>query len=267
MLFIVLFLLLFGIYFLRAYRQQLKINKAIILEKEKLYESNETKNWLLSVLSHDLRPPVHRLKDINMELKAAILKDEKENAIALTNQNTDITHHTYSLLDTMLYWALAESKQLFFKPEKVHVRSLVAQTCFNVMPFLDIRKIALLKRVPRGLFVHADINTLKIALRNIIENAIKYTPENGTIKIYTILAQDQLRLIVADNGTGITPEALKNIFNVHKKERKKDMYGNTGTGLGLQLVKTLIGKNGGEIAIKSKPGKGTKVIITLQYIV
>lgn len=264
---IVILLLFLGgaLYCFQMYRKQLKNNTAIILENGKLRALNETKNRLLSVLSHDLKPAVYCLKELNDEIKEAVAAQRTDDFYGLIHQNMMMVNNTYSLLDNVLQWVLEETGRTFFKREKLHLKSLTDQVCHHLIPFMELKKITLVKKIAPRLFIYADANTVKIALRNLVENAVKYTPEHGIVNIYSVTAKDRLELIIADNGAGMDAGTLQNVFNPHKKIRKKDSYGNISTGLGLFLVKAMIEKNGGAIRIKSKPGKGTKVSITLKY--
>lgn len=255
-----------AIYFFVAYRRQVKINKAILPEKKELYELNEIKNLWLAVLSHDLRPYLKQLKNINTKIKTAVLKDDIPDLHELGKQNYVLINNAYSFLDNMLHRIMEETERLSFTQEKINLKSVVDQVCFDLMPFLELKKISLMQNIDYQHFVYSDMHTLKIAFRNVLENAIKYTPEYGVIKIYAILAEDGLNLVISDNGMGMDKETLQNLFNAHQKIRKKDTDGSLSTGLGLPLVKTMIEKNGGTVSIKSKPGKGTKVIISLTQI-
>ena len=261
------FLLLFGGYFFWAYRQRRKAHKIITGQKEELSALNETKNWLFSVFSHDLRSPVHRLKDINTRLKTAAAENQSKQFHSLIDQNIVITNTTYSLLDNMLYWVLEETRQLRFTQEKLQLSAMVSQVCFNIMPYLEVKKIQLIQQIPGDIFIHADSNTLKIALRNILDNAVKYTGQEGTIQIDTTVLQDgRLQLRIADNGSGMDTMTLQHIFSVKQKSGQKDTRGNRGTGLGLHLVKTMIEKNGGTVHIQSQPGEGTTVLLNLKCV-
>lgn len=250
-----------SIYCIQTYIRQLKNHTAIGFENKRLIALNETKNRLLAVLSHDLRPSIYRLRSINTQIKEAVSAQNTEDFYRLMHQSMMFVNNAYSLLDNMLHWVLEETQQSFFKPEKLHLRSLTDQACYHFLPFLELKKITLIKKIDPRLFISADANTVKIAIRNIVENAIKYSPEHETINIYTITVKGQPRLVIADNGPGMDAATLKNIFNTDKKIRKKDSYGHISTGLGLHLVKYMIEKNGGAITINSKPGKGTKVIL------
>ena len=254
-----------GFYCFHIYRKQLRNNAVLQVKNEKLRTLNESKNQLLSVLSHDLRPSIYRLGTIGEQIKEAVEAKRTKEFQILIQQNRMFANNAYSFLDNMLQWVLEETKQSFFNPEKLHLQSLTEQVAYHLIPFMELKKITLIKKIAPAHFIEADANTLKIALRNILENAVKYSPEHGTITIRTHTEKDRLQLVIADNGPGMEPETLQNIFNPHKKIRKKDSYGHISAGLGMHLVKTMVEKNGSTLTIESAPGKGAKVSITFKH--
>ena len=255
------FLLLSFITF-RAYKSRIRKNRIINKQKEELEELNSMKNRLFSVVAHDLRSPVYSMKEMNKKFEKAFINDDKSSLGNLINSSRKITDKVYSLLDNLLHWALEQTKQLHFHKEKLYLKTIVEQVAFDFKFLAEQKEISLDIKIPENTFVNADYSSLKIALRNLLDNAIKYTPEKGSIKIRANkLKNGNHRISIADSGLGMDVDTLEKVWEMKKGYRKKDTYGKTSTGIGLWLSKTMVEKNNANLSIESKKGKGTKVMI------
>jgi signal transduction histidine kinase len=259
----IVLLLLLGtaVYF---YREKIKHNKIILSQKEELDELNATKDKLFSIVSHDLRSSVSALKKSNTKLFENL---ETKNFIELDKliqNNSAIANGAYNLLDNLLNWALLQTKQMYFKKESLHLVSVIQQIEYNYKPLMLDKNISFENRVSKSIFVFADLDSLKIILRNLLDNAIKFSGENDSILIYNRNTNDDFcNLVIEDSGLGMDEntrlELLKESVLLSKKKNNEIV----GTGLGMQLCKTMIKKNGGKLAIESQENIGTKTIIIL----
>jgi len=257
-----LLLVLFGtgIYF---YRQKIKSNRIILSQKNKLDELNAAKDQLFSIVSHDLRSSVNALKTSNSKLAESL---ECKNFEALDKQlqsNSAIAHSSYNLLDNLLHWALLQTKQLYFHKESVHLFSVVQQMEFNYKPLMQEKNISFENSVPKALFAYADLSSLKIILRNLIDNAIKFSRENGSITIHGSCSEDFCTLTVEDSGQGMSKEIVNQLLDESALVSKKENPEKSGTGLGMQLCLSMAQKNEGKLLIESEENKGTKISIQL----
>jgi signal transduction histidine kinase len=256
-----LLLLTAGIY---LYAQKVKNTKIILLQKNKLDELNTTKDQLFSIVSHDLRSSVNALKTSNSKLSATLETKNYDELNQLIIQNSGIANGTYSLLDNLLHWALLQTKQLYFHKESVHLFSIVQQIEYNYKPLLLDKSISFENSVSKNIFIFVDLDSLKIVLRNLLDNAIKFSNENGKISFYTQENNPEFcQLVLEDNGLGMDDETIKDILKDDELLAKKGKSEAIGTGLGMQLCKQMIKKNGGTIQIESKLHIGTKMILTL----
>ncbi len=258
----VLLLVLFGtgIYF---YRQKIKSNRIILSQKNKLDELNAAKDQLFSIVSHDLRSSVNALKTSNSKLAESL---ESKNFEALDKQlqsNSAIAHSSYNLLDNLLHWALLQTKQLYFRKESVHLFSVVQQMEFNYKPLMQEKNIHFENLVPKALFACADLSSLKIILRNLMDNAIKFSGENGRITIHGSASEDFCTLTVEDSGQGMSRETIQQLLEESALVSKKENPEKNGTGLGMQLCFSMAQKNDGKLLIESEENKGTKISIQL----
>ncbi|TDO77536.1 tetratricopeptide repeat protein [Flavobacterium chryseum] len=262
----VLLLILFGtgVYF---YRQKIKNNKIILAQKNELDELNATKDKLFSIVSHDLRSSVNALKTSNGKLIENLKSKNFNELDVLLHNNSDIANGAYNLLDNLLNWALLQTKQAYFYQESLHLASIVQHVEYNYKPLMLNKSINYKNNVAASDYVFADMDSLKIIIRNLLDNAIKFSQENGTISIYTRpSADDFCYLVIEDTGSGMNAATKKELLKDTVLLSKKKNDENIGTGLGMQLCKSMIHKNGGRLDIESEENVGTKIIIALQKI-
>lgn len=246
------------------YKEKSKANKIIVAQKEDLDALNATKDKLFSIVSHDLRSSVNALKTSNNKLLDNL---EAKNLDALDEQlqnNSAIVNGAYNLLDNLLHWALLQTDQSYFEIASIRLFSIVEQTAYNYKPLMQENNIDFKNDVLKSVSIFADQESLKIILRNLLDNAIKFSEPNGIIKVYTQSTNEKYcDLVIEDSGIGMQEstrlELLKDTISLSKKENKNSI----GTGLGLQLCKSMIKKNKGKFDIESELGKGTKMIVSL----
>ena len=250
-----------GLYF---YRQKIKTNKIILAQKENLDELNAIKDKLFSIVSHDLRSSVNALKTSNTKLLNHLETKNYEQLDVLLHKNSAIANSSYNLLDNLLNWAQQQTNQLFFQKESLHLFSIVQQIEYNYKPLVFDKNITLKTTIDKTIFVNMDLDSLKIILRNMLDNALKFSKENGTISIYTQNADDNfVQLVIKDTGIGMSEKVINELLQETMQLSKKNNKEIIGTGLGMQLCKSMLAKNGGKLDIQSKEGFGTKIILFL----
>lgn len=245
-----------------VYAQKVKNAKIILLQKNKLDELNATKDQLFSIVSHDLRSSVNALKTSNAKLTDSLETKNFEVLDQLLHSNSAIANGAYRLLDNLLHWAMLQTKQLYFSKESVHLYSIVEQTAYNYKPLLADKSIKFKNSVSKNSFIFVDLDSLKIILRNLLDNAIKFTPEKGKIGFYTEETLLNLQLIIEDSGLGMNKNTIIELLSDTELLAKKSNSEIIGTGLGIQLCKQMIQKNNGTLSIESETNKGTKIIIS-----
>jgi signal transduction histidine kinase len=255
-----LLLLVGGVY---AYAQKVKNAKIILTQKDKLNELNATKDQLFSIVSHDLRSSVNALKTSNAKLTNSLETKNYDQLDQLLQQNSSIANGAYSLLDNLLHWALLQTKQLYFHKDSVHLYSIVQQIEYNYKPLLLDKSITFENAVSKNSFIFVDLDSLKIVLRNLLDNAIKFTPEKGQISIFTVdTTTNFCQLVIQDTGLGMTQNTIDELLADNELLAKKKNSEIIGTGLGMQLSKQMIKKNGGSLTIESELNQGTKMILS-----
>jgi len=256
-----LLLLATGGYF---YCGKIKTNKIIVAQKVTLDELNATKDKLFSIVSHDLRSSVNALKTSNSKLQESLETKNFTELDTQLNNNSAITNGAYNLLDNLLNWALLQTEQGYFEITSMRLFIIVEHVAYNYKPLLLDKNISFENTVTKKDLIDADQESLKIILRNLLDNAIKFSNENGMIKVYSQSTNENFcELVIEDTGLGMSEntrlELLKDTALLSKKENEDII----GTGLGMQLVKQMIQKNKGKFNIESELGKGTKMIVSL----
>lgn len=250
-----------GIYF---YLQKIKKNKIILAQKENLDELNATKDKLFSIVSHDLRSSVSSLKTSNSKLMLNLKSNNFEELNELLHKNAVVANSTYNLLDNLLNWANQQTNQIFFQKESLHLYSAIKQVEYNYKPLVSEKNIELKIDIDKNTFVYMDLDSLKIILRNLLDNSLKFTKENGIISIFTQNDTSKfIQLIIEDTGIGMSDSVIKELLQENTKLSKKLNKETIGTGLGMQLCKSMLQKNGGKLSIESREQIGTKIILLL----
>lgn len=229
----------------------------------KLRKLNDDKDLFISILAHDLRNPFNTL----LGLSEMLLEDVYTQDTATTGKHIEIINSisrtTYNLLEDLLLWSKSQSGKLDFKPAEIDF----VKTCKKVIE--TMRVVALSKKITVNyaatppIQVLADEDMLKVVLRNLVSNGIKFTSSGGEINIVTEQIASFLTVTVSDNGVGIKPESLINLFDISKKVTTAGTSNEKGTGLGLMLCKEFVEKNGGKIWVESVTGKGSDFKFTI----
>ncbi|MFT5822355.1 MAG: signal transduction histidine kinase [Crocinitomix sp.] len=261
--FVASFFLILAILLLYFYQVKKKTTAIILVQKKELDVLNQTKDRLFSIVGHDLRSSLNALADGNKKI-ATELVDQTVSLKQLNKSNSAITSSTQRILDNMLNWALLQTEQLYFNPEKLNLKAVVNQVIFNFKPILELKEIDIKIEIESNIIVIADLDSFKITIRNIIDNALKYSKNKGRISITAKQKKINLcQLSIADNGPGIAPELRDILFNKNNAITANSAHKKVATGLGLQLCKEMIVKNKGELHVESEVGEGTCILITI----
>ncbi|HNP17874.1 MAG TPA: HAMP domain-containing sensor histidine kinase, partial [Fulvivirga sp.] len=167
------------------------------------------------------------------------------------------------LLDNLLNWALQQQGHFPNVPEKIEVEELGNELKGIFSNMAKAKNIELTTLVSNNLALWGDKNTTRTIFRNLVNNALKFTPEGGKVSLLAELNGNSATVIVQDTGVGIAEEELKRLFEMDGKKSAYGTAGEKGLGLGLQLVYEFVEMNKGTIEVESEVGKGTKFIVNL----
>ncbi|MDP9076350.1 MAG: HAMP domain-containing histidine kinase [Bacteroidota bacterium] len=257
----VCFLLVIAFLLYRSY--SLKKNSNELLEEKnralnelnnQLNEANSSKTKLFSILSHDLRAPVGSLfqfLSIQKNHAGKLNTDQQE------KHNTRIINSAENLMESMedlLIWSKSQMESFSITPTGVTAHELIDYAIKIHRDFAEEKQITLSYDNKEDVFLMTDVNFLKIILRNIVSNAIKFTPKGGSIKVTAKARETIVEFRVSDNGPGITKEQIDNIFEWNSIR-------SDSSGLGLKLAKEFIDRLKGSIAVESELNEGTTFIV------
>ena len=220
----------------------------------------EQQNQFVSDASHELRTPISVIQGY------ANLLDRwgKDDRIVLDESITAIKSESESmknLIENLLFLARGDKELQKLQKEKFYINELIDEIVKETK-MIDNKHTIFCVDNDRLLLL-ADKKMLKEAIRVFIDNSVKFTPENGTIKINSYNRRIYLEIIIEDTGIGIDSEDLPHIFNRFYRADKSRTKNSGGNGLGLSIAKWIIAKHDGKITVSSQPQKGTKVSIFL----
>jgi two-component system, sensor histidine kinase and response regulator len=167
-----------------------------------------------------------------------------------------------SLLENLLYWGKSQNSTIPFRPSRLNISDLIKEVTDFHEVSAKLKNIMIINDVIQDLFIFADHDMITTILRNLISNAIKFTPKNGEIRITSSVDANMGLIAITDSGLGISKAQLAKLFR-SDKEITKGTSGESGTGLGLMLCKEFAVKNGGDILVKSEQRKGSSFILSL----
>lgn len=230
---------------------------------EELKILNSTKDKLFSIIAHDLKNPFH---SINSSLDLLITEGdsftEKERKDFLINiLNT--SKKAYALLENLLQWSLNQMNKIEFAPEKLELNKLITESVNLLSGNASIKNIKIIEKQLNDVYVFADKNMLSSIIRNLLNNAIKFTPDYGTVEIESNIVGQNIEISVKDSGVGIPEKDIKKLFKIDQSFSTYGTRNEKGTGLGLILCKEFVEKNGGKLKVESEPGKGSKFTFTI----
>jgi len=228
-----------------------------------LKKLNADKDRFMSILAHDLTSPFNALLGLS-ELLAKNIRtydiDKIENFVGNISKSAK---NTFSLLEDLLMWTRSQSGNLRFEPQELNFTNICTEILEILNPIAKEKKITVNHFTAEGITLFADMDMLKTVLRNLISNAIKFTNLGGEIKIYAEQTEAVVTISVSDNGVGISPIIMDNLFDISIKTSTLGTADEKGTGLGLLLCKEFVEKHGGTIWAESEVGKGSEFKFTL----
>jgi signal transduction histidine kinase len=243
-----------------------KLREQELKESEnQLKELNATKDKLFSIIAHDLRSPFNTILGYSDLLANNIKNYDSEKIVKFSAQINSAAVNTLVLLDNLLNWAKSQTGQITFKPVKLNLQPIITHVIEILNPTAELKNIAINCFQSNGIEVYADPYMLKIILRNLIANAIKFTNSKGSIEVKALKKDNFIEITISDNGIGMNKEALNKLFIIQTNETTVGTANEKGSGLGLVLCKEFIEKQRGEIWVESEIGKGSNFKFTLPF--
>ena len=247
---------------LKKLYRELKIQAASLTEREKeLESSNTTKDKLFSIVGHDLRGPIGALQGLLEMIISGDLGQQEANRF-IRKAKTDVDHVLFTL-NNILSWGRTQLNGGNTRPTTTNIYKLAE----NNLDFLDemaaAKDIKIINDIAKASNAFIDENQIDLVLRNLISNAIKFTPNNGLITLESEESLNHIQIKIKDTGVGMDNATKEKIFKANTNFTTYGTNNEKGTGLGLSLCKEMIEKNNGKIWVESAPQKGSTFHFTV----
>jgi len=247
----------------RDITERKQAEEEIKLKNEQLLKLNAEKDKFFSIIAHDLRSPFNGFLGLTeimvKELNSLTMDEIKVFSVSMRNSAANI----FSLLENLLQWSRMQQGSIPFNPELLQLLQVVEE-CFALAKETAKNKgVEIAYHVADDIKVFADRNILQTIIRNLVSNAVKFTPKGGEIYVSAITTEDNsVELSIKDTGIGMTGEMISNLFRLEAKTNREGTDGEPSSGLGLLLCKEFVEKLGGKIWVESEVGKGTTFYFT-----
>jgi len=242
------------------------IEKNNLIEEQniELQKTNVTKDKFFSIISHDLRGPLGNFNTLLELLTDKHRKYSYEELNKFLEALKESSQSTYNLLENLLTWARSQRGEILFEPNTNNLNELVHSIINLYAQSAQNKNISIIKQGDDNLIFSFDYNLVYTVIRNLVNNAIKFTNEKGKIYITTTKNAESIEINIKDTGLGIAPDVIDKLFRLDEKQHSTlGTKGEKGSGLGLILCKEFVEKHGGKIWCESEEGKGSEFKFTL----
>jgi PAS domain S-box-containing protein len=248
----------------RDITERKKTDEEIRLKNELLQTINAEKDKFFSIIAHDLKGPLSAFLDATQILTEEIQNISMEEIKEISIQMKESASNIYGLLENLLEWSRLKRGMMNFNPAIINLKKIITG-CLGVLKESAHKKeIKITSYLPDDLEIYADSHMLETVIRNMVSNAIKFTPKSGEISISAAALPDKtIEIKIRDTGIGMNPDMLSKLFILNEKTSRTGTEGEPSTGLGLMLCKEFIEKHGGNISVESEEGKGSTFSFTV----
>jgi PAS domain S-box-containing protein len=240
-----------------------KAELALQDSEAKLRELNATKDKFFAIIAHDLKSPFNGILGFSEILRDEARDLDIDSIVAYTDIIYSTAKQTLKLLENLLDWAGMQRGGFHHEPKKIIVNNLIEDEIGSLIHYANQKSILIYNGVKEEIVVTADEKMISTVLRNLISNAIKFTPRNGKITIDVNKTKDQVEVSISDTGVGMEQKSIEQLFKIETSFSSRGTENEKGTGLGLLLCKEFVEKHGGKIWVISEKDKGSTFAFTL----
>ncbi len=248
--------------------EELKTQRdAIEKYAQELEKINATRDQLYSIIAHDLKSPFNALLGFSDMLLAdwnSTSEKERTEMIQIINKSAA---ENYSLVLNLLEWSRFQSGKVIMNAAELDVNSFLNTIKAQLSTSADLKSIALRFFAENELVVKTDEPMLATVLRNLISNAIKFTPQHGEVSVSALKDEGCVIFRVKDSGMGMTEQQQRDVFGKDTMNSSQGTEGETGSGLGLKICREFVEKLGGTLSLESKVNEGSSFSIRLNNAV
>ncbi len=228
-----------------------------------LRELNATKDKFFSIIAHDLKNPFTCLLGSTEVLNENLDSMDAPKIRGLVQVINDSARSGYNVLQNLLVWSRSQTGMITFSPEKFSLKALIDECVSDIKVCYPRKDVIITSEVKGNMDIFADRNMILTILRNLADNAVKFTPEYGTVTITAVNDSDELSISVIDTGIGIPEDNIGDLFRLDKKFTRPGTKKEQGTGLGLKICNEFAEMQGGTIKVRSTVKIGSEFIVTI----
>ncbi len=238
-------------------------NQKLVESEQNLRELNATKDKFFSIIAHDLKNPFNALLGFSELLEHNFDSYSREETKEYINVIYETSQSLFKLLDNLLQWSRTQTGSITYHPSSIELYPIIRQEVELLQVNADRKRIKVKILVDERTTAFADKIIISSVIRNLLNNAIKFTDINGRVEIWARESFENIEVSVSDSGIGIEPDDIDKLFRLDSTLTTKGTANEEGTGLGLLLCKEFVEKNNGKIWVTSKKGKGSTFYFTL----
>ena len=243
---------------------QIEAQKLEIMGKNaELNELNAAKDKFFSIIAHDLRNPFNAIIGLTDVLLMGLPEQDAEMLERTLHNIQGSSQQAHELLENLLLWARSQTGSMDFNPQPFDLQVKIKEVIELLSVQAAQKNISIRLEENDSLLIKADANMINTVLRNLLTNALKFTPKNGEVRIKFFENNGFYLLIVRDNGVGIPAARIGKLFSIDTSHKTKGTEQEPGTGLGLILCREFVEKHGGRMEVESEPGKGSEFRVLL----
>jgi len=246
------------------YRKTQRLSVRLAEQRNALEDLNKLKDKLFSIISHDLRSPLNNTHAMLELLQRGEISEDKMKRF--TQTLSDTLQDNIQLLDNLLNWAASQLKGAQINKREINVRELIEENLASIQSTAERKNIALVEQASEDAMVYADLSMARVVMRNLLSNALKFTPEGGKITVQAMTTGNEVTIVVADTGVGMENAMKNSVFSGSPNESTPGTKNEKGFGIGLNLCKEFVEKNDGRIYVESQLGQGSRFSFTLPMV-
>ena len=228
-----------------------------------LRELNATKDKFFNIIAHDLKNPFTSLLGSTEVLNENMKNMDTDRIRDLIQVINDSARSGYAVLQNLLVWSRSQTGLITYSPEEFNLKYTIDECIADMKGYYPRKEITLISETEGNMEIYADRNMIVSILRNLVDNAIKFTPGYGTVRIFARNHEGEVTISISDTGIGIPEKNIGELFRLDKKFTRPGTNKEQGTGLGLKICKEFIDMQSGKIEVKSTVNKGSEFIFKI----